>query len=190
MNKNNNIKSQNKQNTVDTRRTKLDTSIDKNKTHDNTSRGPTCPTGSIEQVVKKQEGPTGSVEQVVKKQEGPTGSIEQVVKKQEGPTGSTEQVLKKQEGPTGSTEQVLKKQEGPTGNISKPITTPINLNGPIRFVTQSNTASSSTSYAKVNIQNRNNQKTFTIDEPITEDNPIIEETPKSIWEKLWSYFRK
>jgi hypothetical protein len=159
MNKNDNLKSQNKQNTVDTRRTKLDTSIDTNKIQDNKSRGP-------------------------------TGSIEQVVKKQEGPTGSTEQVVKKQEGPTGSTEQVLKKQEGPTGNISKPITTPINLNGPIRFVTQSNTTSSSTSYAKVNIQNRNNQKTFTIDEPITEDKPIIEETPKSIWEKLWSYFRK
>jgi len=145
MNKNDNLKSQNKQNTVDTRRTKLDTSIDTNKIQDNKSRGP---------------------------------------------TGSIEQVVKKQEGPTGSTEQVLKKQEGPTGNISKPITTPINLNGPIRFVTQSNTTSSSTSYAKVNIQNRNNQKTFTIDEPITEDKPIIEETPKSIWEKLWSYFRK
>ena len=148
MNKNDNLKSQNKQNTVDTRRTKLDTSIDTNKIQDNKSRGPTGPTGSIEQVVKKQEGPTGSIEQVVKK------------------------------------------QEGPTGNISKPITTPINLNGPIRFVTQSNTTSSSASSEKVNIQNRNNQKTFTIDEPITEDKPIIEETPKSIWEKLWSYFRK
>ena len=145
MNKNDNSKSQNKQNTVDTKRTKLDTSIDTNKIQDN-----------------KSTGPTGSVEQVVKKQEGPTGSIEQVVKK----------------------------QEGPTGNISKPITTPINLNGPIRFVSQSNTDSSSASSEKVNIQNRNNQKTFTIDEPITEDNPIIEDKPKSIWEKLWSYFRK
>jgi hypothetical protein len=190
MNKNDNLKSQNKQNTVDTRRTKLDTSIDTNKIQDNKSRGPTGPTGSIEQVVKKQEGPTGSIEQVVKKQEGPTGSIEQVVKKQEGPTGTIEQVVKKQEGPTGSIEQVVKKQEGPTGNISKPITTPINLNGPIRFVSQSNTAWSSASSEKVNIQNRNNQKTFTIDEPITEDNPIIEDKPISIWEKLWSYFRK
>ena len=135
-------------------------------------------------IVKKQiqdNKPTG-ITQPIKPQDGPTGFVP-LIKPQDGPTGFVP-LIKPQDGPTGII-QPLKPQDGPTGII---ITAPINLNSHLGFVSQSITSIP----AKVNLQNINNRKIFTIDEPTSEptSEPKIEEPSNTIWKRMWNYFSK